>query len=834
MRRLVIAALVFAPALAVADEPRAELRVDGEPHVGVPFTLGVLTEGFDESPQPDVPKLEIPGATVTYVGAAPNAMHGFQVSSNGQRTDFTRVRWQLQWRVEVAKPGTLHIPSVTVVQGGKKATARAGSIEVETVPTTDDMKLQLGLPDRAVFVGETVPVTLTWLFRAQPQDKPTFSVPLFDNDSFAVSFPTATNQRKALAFNVGGKDVTVPYDVDQVDVGGVRFNRVKMTVYAAPRKTGKVAVPAASVAVQLPVGRADFFGNAPSRLFRAVDAPRTLDVKVLPETDRPASFAGAVGKEFSIAVTTSRSVVQLGEPVELNVTIKSKQRLDTLALGRLDREGGLPKDKFTVPADPPTGELSDDGTTKTFKVTAQVIGPATEIPAIEFAYFDPEKERYATTKSDPIALSVKGGSMVGAGDVVAATPKKSAGGGAKTDGEVSLVGADLALSSPGSDDSGPLGGAILWLVLGILYAVPIALLAIRSWQVRTQAKREDAAEVKAARRRLEAELHRAQTAPARDTAGPLAAALRELARTLERPLDDDGLLAKIETESFAPSASESPLSRDIRTRVDALVKKWLAEPRRTSKVAVVAMLAIAAAPAARADAITDGRAAYQDAMATTSPTQRKAAFARASAALGEAARSKPDQPELLSDWGNAALAAGDVATATLAYRRALAIDATSSRARRNLAWLRDRQPELFKPQLGGAADTLFFFHQWPRSRRALVGAAAFALAILVVVPWSGRRRRGMLGLAAIPLAVWAAMLISLVIEDRHEGDAIVMDGVLLRAADSPGAPATISQSLTPGTEVTILEHRDSWSRVRIASGTAGWVPDGAIEHVRAP
>jgi Bacterial SH3 domain len=90
----------------------------------------------------------------------------------------------------------------------------------------------------------------------------------------------------------------------------------------------------------------------------------------------------------------------------------------------------------------------------------------------------------------------------------------------------------------------------------------------------------------------------------------------------------------------------------------------------------------------------------------------------------------------------------------------------------------------------------------------------------------------MLGVAALPLAVWAAMMVSLVIEDRHEGDAIVMDGVLLRAADSPGAPATISQSLTPGTEVTILEHRDSWTRVRIASGTAGWVPDGAIQHVR--
>ena len=52
----------------------------------------------------------------------------------------------------------------------------------------------------------------------------------------------------------------------------------------------------------LPVGRADFFGNSPTRLFRAVDVPHTLEVKPLPETDRPAGFAGAVGSQFSMAV----------------------------------------------------------------------------------------------------------------------------------------------------------------------------------------------------------------------------------------------------------------------------------------------------------------------------------------------------------------------------------------------------------------------------------------------------------------------------------------------------------------------------------------------------
>ena len=50
-------------------------------------------------------------------------------------------------------------------------------------------------------------------------------------------------------------------------------------------------------------------------MFRASDEPRTLVVKPLPETDRPPTFAGAVGDQFSIAVKTSRSVGTISSKV---------------------------------------------------------------------------------------------------------------------------------------------------------------------------------------------------------------------------------------------------------------------------------------------------------------------------------------------------------------------------------------------------------------------------------------------------------------------------------------------------------------------------------------
>jgi tetratricopeptide (TPR) repeat protein len=391
------------------------------------------------------------------------------------------------------------------------------------------------------------------------------------------------------------------------------------------------------------------------------------------------------------------------------------------------------------------------------------------------------------------------------------------------------------------------------LLVGLLYAIPVALLAARSWRLRTQGQREEAAEVRAARRRVEDLLDRSGSAPARDIAGPLAASLRDLAKLLGRAVDDGGLLAKLETESFSQGASTVPLSADLRSDAAGLLRRWAAEARsrrrapgaQTAAITILVGLGIgtglvpglgshaSAAPAGReASALEDGRAAYQEAMQlTTNATARKAAFARAATAFGEAAHAIPDRPELLTDWGNAALGAGDVATATLAYRRALAIDGGNPRARHNLAWLRGRQPDLFRPPTGGATDTLLFFHAWPSARKLIVGSAAFAIAILLLVPWSGRRRRGFAGLALLPLAVWLAMLASVVFEDRRPDDAIVMDAVVLRAADSAGAPAALSQPLPRGVEVTTLERRDAWTKIRLAGGTAGWVPAGAVERI---
>ena len=831
MRALVVVGLLLGLA-GLASAQEARMQLDGEAYEGMPFGVVVVAEGFDGEPAPAQPALAIPGATVTPMGVDSSVQ---RISINGRRSE--TVTWIFRWRVEAAKAGSLQVPPVTITQGSKKATAQGGALTVTSIGTTDDMKIELKLPDRPIWLGEVAPVEIHWLLRRDVQDQ-RLSVPLLAMPGdLAVSVPVPADPRQVVAFPAGATDLEIPFARDQVTVGGKQFTRFTFTVHVTPQRAGSIAIAPSQVVAGLEVGQGrDRYGfpTARTQLFRATDTARTLEVKPLPQTGRPASFAGAVGSSFSIATRTSRSVVQLGEPVDLEITVKGDTRLDGLALGPLAGPGRLPADRFTMADTPPPGELSADGMTKTFRVAVQVTDPATtEVPPIELAWFDPAAGQYRTTKSEPIALSVKGGTVVGAGDVVG---KKPGGVIHRPDApaDVSLVGADLALSAPGAATDRPLSGPILWTLIAVLYLVPLGLLGARVWRLRTAGAREEAGEVAAAHRRVDDELARARTAPAREVAAPLTAALRQLARVSGGRADDE-VLAKIETEGFAPGAADRPLSETLRADAAALAKKvggvlgLLILTFTLSEAHAERGSSRRGAEREPSRSIGDGRAAYEEAWAATDPTVRQAAFARAADAFALAAAERPDAVELLADWGNAALGASDFGTATLAFRRALAIDGDHPRARKNLAWLRDRLPETLRPREGGATSALFFFHgTWTRATRLLVGAGAFALAALLLVPWRRRPGAWQISVAAALAIVWIVMTASALLDRGAASDAVVVASEPLRSADAATAPVASAAPLPPGVEVTLLEQRPGWTRIRTPGGATGWLPAAAV------
>ncbi len=847
-----------------AQAQTAELHLEsGALYEDVPFVLALVAKDFDDDPQPAQPALEIAGCRVTPLGVSPSVF-SFTQNINGKISEVKRVTLTYRYRVDAPSAGRYQVPALTIEQGSKRATTRPAQFTVRAISTTRDMQIRLSIPERAVWVGEVFDAYIDWYLNRDPSNQH-FAIPLFDSEDWTrVDAPPGASSR-TLAFQVGSREVQLPYTVDKQVLDGVQYTRFRFHARVTPLRAGALALPPPRVVADLKIGTTrDRFGFPADRTqtFKAEGKATTLEVRAPPMKDRPPSFENAVGSSFSIDVQASNTVVKVGEPVELRITLRTNSPLEGITLPPLDKGGGLPTDLFDVAEEPPAGEIQEDGKSKLFRVTIRPKSKkVTAIPPIAFSYFNPEKGTYETIHSREIALSVEGSAVVGASDVVSAAGTKTAGAGKPSGGagkpagsgsprSLGLVGADLSLSNRADTLRAVLSTDAIRPLLFALYFLPLLVLAVRLWQVRTGARRAEHSEVKRRLREVERELEAAKKAPARDAAPRIVSALRALARTVDRPAGERiSVIENLETVAYDPRASSEPLAESRLSDVRDVAREWVdahrasqaGKPQRTA-TAVAILLAsgiTAASPPAHAATDTDeklraARDAYTSALAEEHDRDARASkFARAEALYRDLAEKIPNRPELLADWGNAALGARDYGWATLAYRRALLLDSGNQRARRGLAQLRSTAPDWVpRAPAGGALETLFFWHhRLSKAQRQLLGAAAFALAVLLLVPW-GKRKRLRRRLAILPALVWLAMITSVLLQRDATNDVVVLhDGVVLRAADSPGAPPTLSQPLPSGTEATALEERQEWTRVALADGTEGWLPSHAVEHV---
>lgn len=849
MRRLAtIAALALGLALlhaglvaGAARAQRAHVTVQSRQlNAGTPFVLTVTDEGFEESPTPEVAAFQVPGCKVDSLGAMPSVSSSITII-NGRRSESREVRFEHRFQVLCEKAGTYQLPALTVKQGSKTARTQAGRFQVREVQRTDKMALRLGLPDRPLAPGETFDLTVDWYLAADPDD-PSFSIPIFDRpDEFEVTPPPARQpgDRDAVPFSIGGREVELPFTREQAQLDGAEYTRFRFTAQVTPLKPGTFRLPAARVTARLAIGEGrDAFGFRVARkeTFKAEDQPRAIEVAPLPLQGQPPGFSGAVGEGFSIEVRASQTVVRVGDPIELEILVRGAGHLEGIGLPDLDGPAGLPREDFGAPATPPTGQVTEDGKAKRFAVTVRLLRPVTQVPPIQFAYWNPVKRAYETATSQAIALSVDGARAIGAGDVLAGAPEQ-AGVRRPTPELAPGTGADLSPSAPDRTMRQPWTMDAAAPIVAALYGAPTLLLVFGFTRRRLRRRGQAGSESRAARGELDRALDAARSAPARDAVPAIVAALRALLRAAGQPTSRaEDLVADLENRAFDPKSAGAPLPADLIARARDQAAAWRgrgAGPGKAGAAGLTLALLVGAAGTAAADPVADARGAYQAALGQADRAARTRAFGRAQSLYRDLAAGAPDRPELLTDWGNAALGAADLGTAVLAYRRALRVDPGLDRARTNLAWVRGQLPGwAAASDEGGAIDSLLFWHRrMTTAQKHLLAAASFAAVVLLLLPL-GARRRLRRGVAVVPAVVAIAMWGSLVAEPDVSSDAVVVaDGVVLRAADHPGAPAVLAEPVPAGAETTVLEERDAWERVSLAGGATGWLPAGALARV---
>lgn len=187
-----------------------------------------------------------------------------------------------------------------------------------------------------------------------------------------------------------------------------RYVVLKKTVLY-PQKTGalKLEPLVLDLTVEVPTNRRDIFGRPlMTKVPKIVTAgSRTINVKPLPEQEKPSDFKGAVG-DFSFKVTTSKTQLNATESLQAKIEVSGKGNLKLFELPKLTVPSSLevyePEHKENVRTNLSgmQGNISD-----TYTIVPQYRGKY-PVPSISFSYFDTETESYKRITSDEIVIDV--------------------------------------------------------------------------------------------------------------------------------------------------------------------------------------------------------------------------------------------------------------------------------------------------------------------------------------------------------------------------------------------------------------------------------------------
>jgi hypothetical protein len=565
---------------------QGEVRVARGPHyVGEPVALRISASGFAEEPLPEIQVEPPPQGRLDFLGVSPSVNESISIV-NGRMTRSREVTHVYEYRFVASRPGAAVIGPFRLVQGSTLRDVPAVRVTVRDVPGSDDIGVALELPEGPVYVGERVPVTLEFTLSRELQPRLegySLQVPLFDEtERFQFLDPEQRGETDVVIETAKGR-VEFGGDAREVERDGRKLLVVSVRRTLVPLRAGALDVPRASLLVNEGTQfRRDLFGQRTAtqvRKWRAIDRPRRLLVRPVPEEGRPPSFAGAVGRGFTLEVSADRSVVQVGEPITLTLTLRG-EGLEGAALPPLDAPGLLPRDRFRAPSGQRPGELVDDA--KRFTAVVRVLDErVSEVPALAYSWFDPRTQTFETTRSRPIALSVGSALVIGAADVEGTQAPPGEGPERRTPESpraagLTLTGADLAIErDPDRLLRGHAAGTYgPWLPAGVyaasLLLVALALLGRRRADVDPALRRRR--QILAEQR---AKLCAAGRLPPQQAAEQIAQALRRMRAELPEHRDPelDALLGDCDALRYAPSGTSLSSADTLQARGEAIAAR---------------------------------------------------------------------------------------------------------------------------------------------------------------------------------------------------------------------------------------------------------------------
>ena len=422
-----VATLILCSA-QLAQSQDVEVATERGPYfVGQGVILQLTAKDFEEAPQPTSELLsEVPdGVTVRLRSVSPRVSSSVTII-NGSVRRSKEVAFVFRYEVVASRVGKFQVGPFEVKQGGITIQTESVTYQFQEVDQDDDMLIRVNIPDQTFYVGQRVPVEVQWGYAADVRSVSELTIrgELFNQFTWQDQ-PAARNQQ-TLTFMTADGEVRLPYAVTKETIGGKEY------VVATVRRTliadqpGEYNLQPVSANIQKVTGwKRDFFdGLIPAKTapMQASGKPLSIRIKALPILGQPASFAGAVGTGFRLDVDVQGStIVRQGDPIKLKVTLQGDGNLNEASLPPLSADDGLDPNRFRLPADDVPGKVT--GNQKEFEVTIRVEDATVDqVPPIAYSWFDPEQERYVTTRSEPTSLTVREAQVISSSDVVSSQP----------------------------------------------------------------------------------------------------------------------------------------------------------------------------------------------------------------------------------------------------------------------------------------------------------------------------------------------------------------------------------------------------------------------------
>ena len=394
---MVILGMVLAALCPVAIGQSEPLTLEAEisrsrAYIGDVITYQVLVRGSSDGAPPSI---QFPdGVIVEYRGASSQKFTTMR-SINGRQRSQTDSYYKHQYLLTIVKDGVIDIPPAILVQDGTRFESNRATVTALLPEFSSTDWVEVDLPDRPVYSGETVTARVTWWVADQSQSLS------FESSEFPESFrisPATPSGNAGQEYELTLYGQRFMSHIDKAVYKGQQMTRLQFDLQITPTEVGGFEFGP----VRVIFTRQDSFSRS-TRMY-AESGPQRMRVVDVPATTRPDGYEGMIGI-FAAQTDASNTIVNVGDPIEFRLLVSGPEPMigleETIDAQSLSNQG------FRVSPDGWKEIPRQRGGERLFSTTIRATDDSIDmIPAIELPSFNPETGAFEVFASKPIPIVV--------------------------------------------------------------------------------------------------------------------------------------------------------------------------------------------------------------------------------------------------------------------------------------------------------------------------------------------------------------------------------------------------------------------------------------------